>query len=202
MNHRTRQRIAASCGKWRPPPHRSTNNRIRHNTHWQKKRFHLHHTAARGYTRFESTVNELFEITFQTLTKMSKHGWTTRQNNVLRAYNQYFGSQIRTRMTCLIKTATNINWRRLDNSINDFRQRCQEVGWCDFGVEEDFRCQEAFISNIKFVFLEETWLNRSHQSWVRIHTLPVTLCSPVKRWNILYGSASYLRNSFTMSWHT
>jgi hypothetical protein len=36
----------------------------------------------------------------------------------------------------------------LNDGIDDFGKRGEEIGRVDFGIEEDFRGEETFVSNI------------------------------------------------------
>jgi len=66
---------------------------------------------------------------------MIKHGRTSRKNNVL------------------IQPTTNIDGRGLNHLIDDLRERGEEIGRVDFGVEEDFGGEESFVSYVEGVFL-------------------------------------------------
>ena len=53
----------------------------------------------------------------------------------------------------LVKPSTDIDRRGLDSVVDNDRERCQEVAGVDFGVEEYFGCQEAFVSDVQVITL-------------------------------------------------
>ena len=53
----------------------------------------------------------------------------------------------------LVQATPHVNGRLLDDPIYDLRQRCQEVGGVDFGIEENLGCKKTFISDINAVRL-------------------------------------------------
>ena len=82
-------------------------------------------------------------------------------------HNQY---QLKgtTRWTDLVQAPSNVNRRLLDNSIDDLRERGQEVGRVNFRVEKDFRCKEALISDIDAIWLRGTRQNPVWRSAIRV----------------------------------
>lgn len=59
----------------------------------------------------------------------------------------------------LVKATPNIDRRLLDDVVDNIRERGQEVGGVDLRVEEDFRCEETFVTDVDAIFLlqESTW---------------------------------------------
>ena len=56
----------------------------------------------------------------------------------------------------LIQAATNVDRRGLNHIIDNVWEGCKEVRRVDLWVEEDLRCQKAFIANVDRVFLLKT----------------------------------------------
>jgi hypothetical protein len=53
----------------------------------------------------------------------------------------------------IVESTSNIDRTGLDDVIDDFGKRCEEVRRGNFGVEEDFRGEEAFVADVNFVLL-------------------------------------------------
>ena len=75
-------------------------------------------------------VNSTLNITLETLAKITEHGRTTRQNNVL------------------VETTTAIDGAALDGVIDNLGERDQKIRGEDLGVEEGLGTQETFVSNV------------------------------------------------------
>ena len=58
-------------------------------------------------------------------------------------------------MTHLVQSSAHVDWRRLDDIVDDLRERCQEVRRVDFGVEEDLGSKEAFVADVHRVILQQ-----------------------------------------------
>lgn len=67
---------------------------------------------------------------------MIKHGTSSGQDNVR------------------VQPTTNVDGTRLDHLVDDLRQRGQEIGTVDFGIEEDFGSEETFVSYVEGVVLQ------------------------------------------------
>ena len=66
---------------------------------------------------------------------MVKHGGTAGEGDVF------------------VEPSADVDWGGLDNTVDDFRQRGEEIGGEDFGVEEDFWGQEPLVAYIYSIFL-------------------------------------------------
>ena len=52
-----------------------------------------------------------------------------------------------------VETTTNIDGWLLNDVVDNLGKGSKEIGGVDFGVEEDFRSKETFITNIDAIFL-------------------------------------------------
>jgi hypothetical protein len=94
------------------------------------RRTYLDATTAELLGSLDTVINKTLQVTVQTTTEVLVEGRTTRQDDVL------------------VQTTTNVNGARLNDSIDDLRQRSQEIAAEDLGVEENFRAQESLVTNI------------------------------------------------------
>ena len=78
----------------------------------------------------DPVIDGTLDITLETLTEITEHSGTTRQDDVL------------------VETTTTIDGAALDGVIDNLGERDQKVRGEDLGVEEGLRTQETFVSNI------------------------------------------------------
>lgn len=55
--------------------------------------------------------------------------------------------------THLVQASTDIDGRGLNRAVDDLRERRQEIGRVNFRIEEDFRGEEALVTNVHRVLL-------------------------------------------------
>ena len=53
----------------------------------------------------------------------------------------------------LVQASTDIDRRGLNSTVDDLREGRQEIGRVDFRIEEDFRGEEALVTNVHGVLL-------------------------------------------------
>ena len=88
---------------------------------------------------------------------MLEHRRSTREHDVLRENSFIRGMKEKKKTinagTDLVQAATNVDGRSLNGAIDDLREWGQKVGRVYFWIEEDFRCEEALVSNVDRVLL-------------------------------------------------
>ena len=85
-------------------------------------------------TTLDTVVHSPLDVSLQAFAKVLEHGWTTTEHDVL------------------VKTTASIDGAALHSIIHHLRQRSQEVAAEDFGIEEHFGTQEAFIAHINNIW--------------------------------------------------
>ena len=85
-------------------------------------------TAARHGIRIESAVDDLLEVALQAVAKVLEHGRATGEDDVLFWSPSGAGLRCAWAPTHLVQTATDIDRRLLNNVIDDFGERGQELG--------------------------------------------------------------------------
>ena len=95
----------------------------------------LHQAATSLLASGNSSIHDSLDVSLQPLSKVLEHGGSTGQDDVL------------------VQASSDIDWRSLDDSVNDLGEGSQKVGRVDFGVEEDFRGEETLVSDVEVVFL-------------------------------------------------
>jgi hypothetical protein len=80
----------------------------------------------------------------------------------------------------LVESSPDINGGRLDDVINHIRQRSQEIARIDLGVEEDFRGQEALVSDINADLASAKLLNHELLEPLRFTVKPGELLHDIR----------------------
>lgn len=96
---------------------------------------YLEVTARRHLARRDPLIHDPLQIALQPPPKVIKHGAAARQDNVR------------------VQPAADVDRRVLDHLVDDLRERGQEVGRVDLGVEEDFGGEESLVADVDRVLL-------------------------------------------------
>lgn len=86
-------------------------------------------------------------------------------------------------MGYLVESSSHIDGGRLDDGVDDGRERSQEIAGVDLGVEENFGGEEAFVSNINADLAAAELLN---------HELLEALGFPVEAGELLYDVRAHV----------
>ena len=89
----------------------------------------------------DTLLDNRTDVTLKTSAKVSKHGGTTGQHNIL------------------VKASSDINGRGLNDGVNHHRKRREIVRAGNLGVEEDLGSKETLISDINFDLAAQTLVN-------------------------------------------
>ena len=113
----------------------------------------LLHATARLCACIQPSVDQLLQIALEPLSKMLEHCRTARKDDVLWRMILILEAKGAARRTDLVQSSPNVDGRLLNNSINDLRERSQEIGRVNLGVKEDFGRKESLVSNVDAVWL-------------------------------------------------
>ena len=98
-------------------------------------RVYLEVTPRRHLARRDPLIHDPLQIALQPPPKVIKHGAAARQDNVR------------------VQPAADVDRRVLDHLVDDLRERGQEVGRVDLGVEKDFGREEPLVADVDRVLL-------------------------------------------------